>query len=405
MKILVIGSGGREHAVAWKLAQSLAKPTLFTAPGNPGTSSIGRNLLPTDSTPASFLAIAESVDADLTIVGPEAPLVAGVVDLFRSHNRAIIGPTSAAAQIEGSKVFCKSFLERHAIPTARARKFSSRAEAAPHLASLGFPVVLKTDGLAAGKGVIIVANQPEADAALAALPDAPLLLEEFLTGEEVSFIVYVKGGRAISLEATQDHKTIFDSDTGPNTGGMGAYCDGRILSTAQSAQIMDTIIEPTVAGMASDDVPYSGFLYAGLMMTASGPKVLEYNARLGDPETQVLMHRMDSDLLATLIDGTTPTWKPEPSVCVVLAAHGYPGKVRTGDVIEGLDSVQCPVFHAGTKLSDGSIVTAGGRVLGVTNRGANLSEAITNTYREARKIAFDGIQLRTDIGAKGLKRW
>ncbi|MEP7361754.1 MAG: phosphoribosylamine--glycine ligase [Acidobacteriota bacterium] len=405
MNILVLGSGGREHAITWKLAQSPANPTLFTAPGNPGTTTTGQNIALPDSTSHAFLAAAESTAADLTIVGPEAPLVAGVVDLFRSQNRAIIGPTAAAAQIEGSKVFCKSFLERHAIPTPRARKFASRTEAAPNLASLGFPVVLKTDGLAAGKGVIIVADQTEANAALAALPEAPLLLEEFLTGEEVSFIVYVKDGHAIPFEATQDHKTINDGDTGPNTGGMGAYCDGRIINAAQTAHIMDTIIEPTVAGMASDGAPYSGFLYAGLMITATGPKVLEYNARLGDPETQALMHRMDSDLLATLTDGATPTWKPEPSVCVVLAAHGYPGTVRTGDVIHGLDAAQCPVFHAGTRAKDGAIVTSGGRVLGVTNRGPNLADAMANTYREARKVTFDGVQLRTDIGAKGLKRW
>ena len=405
MNILVIGSGGREHAIAWKLAQSPAQPTVFTCPGNPGTVTVGKNLIPADTTPHSFLAAAQSIQADLTVVGPEVPLVAGVVDLFRSHSRAIIGPTAAAAQIEGSKVFCKSFLERHALPTARAHKFSSRNEAAPHLASLGFPVVLKTDGLAAGKGVIIVANQAEAESALSALPDAPMLLEEFLTGEEVSFIVYVKDGRAIPFEATQDHKTIHDGDTGPNTGGMGAYCDGRIIDAAQTALVMDTIIEPTVAGMAADGAPYSGFLYAGLMMTETGPKVLEYNARLGDPETQALMHRMDSDLLSTLVDGATPTWKPAPSVCVVLAAHGYPATVRTGDPIHGLNAPQCAVFHAGTKASGGAIVTAGGRVLGVTNRGANLSEAIANTYREARKITFEGMQLRTDIGAKGLKRW
>lgn len=405
MNILVLGSGGREHAIAWKLAQSTSKPAIYTAPGNPGTATIGLNLPLPEATPAAFLAAAEMIEAALTVVGPEAPLVAGVVDLFRAHNRAIVGPSAAAAQIEGSKVFCKSFLERHAIPTARALKFATRSDAASHLGSLGFPVVLKTDGLAAGKGVNIVANQAEAETALNTLPEAPLLLEEFLTGEEVSFIVYVHEGRAIPLEATQDHKTIFDGDTGPNTGGMGAYCDGRIINAGQIAHIMDTIIEPTVAGMASDGATYSGFLYAGLMMTPNGPKVLEYNARLGDPETQALMHHMDSDLLATLVEGATPAWRPEPSVCVVLAAHGYPATVRTGDAIHGLEAAQCPVFHAGTKSLKGGVVTSGGRVLGVTNRGADLQHAIANTYREARKIHFDGMQLRADIGAKGLKRW
>ena len=405
MNILVIGSGGREHAIAWKLALSPAKPNIYCAPGNPGTAGLGTNLTLPDSTPDAYLAAAESIQADLTVVGPERPLVDGVVDLFQSHGKLIIGPTASAARIEGSKVFCKSFFERHALPTAAARKFASRAEAQPHLASLGFPVVLKTDGLAAGKGVIIAANETEALAALQALPEAPLLLEEFLTGEEVSFIVYVKDGRAIPLEATQDHKTIHDGDQGPNTGGMGAYCDGRILNAQQTALIMDTVIEPTIAGMATDGHPYSGFLYAGLMMTSEGPKLLEYNARLGDPETQALMHRMDSDLLATLLDGATPTWNPDPSICVVLAAHGYPATPRTGDLIHGLGSTSCEVFHAGTKATPQGIVTAGGRVLGVTGRGPTLQAARANTYRELANVSFDGMQSRTDIGAKGLKRW
>ena len=405
MKVLILGSGGREHAIAWKLSQSSDRPTIHTAPGNPGTLIDGRNLPLPDLSPATFLAAAEIVQADLTVVGPEAPLVAGVVDLFQSHRRAIIGPTAAAARIEGSKVFCKSFLDRHNIPTARAGKYASRQEAALHLSFLGFPIVLKTDGLAAGKGVIIAANLNEATAALDSLPEAPLLLEEFLTGEEVSFIVYVQNGKAIPLEATQDHKTIFDGDTGPNTGGMGAYCDGRILTAQQTSVIMDTIIEPTVSGMSTDGAPYSGFLYAGLMMTSDGPKVLEYNARLGDPETQALLHRMDSDLLATLLDGATPVWKPAPSVCVVLAAHGYPGAIRTGDVITGLDHASCQVFHAGTVLRDGAVATSGGRVLGVTHSGPGLQQAIDNTYREVAKINFAGMQKRMDIGAKGLKRW
>ncbi|MCC6291160.1 MAG: phosphoribosylamine--glycine ligase [Bryobacterales bacterium] len=405
MKVLILGSGGREHAIAWKLSQSSARPEIHTAPGNPGTLTHGRNLPLPDLTPSSFLAAAESVQADLTVVGPEAPLVAGVVDIFQSHGRAIIGPSAAAARLEGSKVFCKSFLDRHHIPTARSHKYSSRQEAAPHLSSLGFPVVLKTDGLAAGKGVIIAASLTEATAALDSLPDAPLLIEEFLTGEEVSFIVYVRNGQAIPLEATQDHKTIFDGDTGPNTGGMGAYCDGRILTARQTSEIMDTIIEPTVSGMNAGGAPYSGFLYAGLMMTAAGPKVLEYNARLGDPETQALLHRMDSDLLATLLDGSTPTWKSAPSVCVVLASHGYPGPIRTGDAITGLDRAQCQVFHAGTALRNGALVTSGGRVLGVTHSGPSLHQAIHNAYHEVAHITFDGLQKRTDIGAKGLKRW
>lgn len=405
MKLLVLGAGGREHAIGWKLLQADPGRTVISSPGNPGCASLGPCYAPAEPTPAAYLALADRINPELTVVGPEAPLVAGVVDLFHSAGRPIIGPTKAAAQLEGSKVFTKSFLERHSIPTAKAMKCASRSEAAAALSAWTPPFVLKTDGLAAGKGVIIAHSTGQARDALRQLPEAPLLLEEFLTGEEVSFIAYIHSGRAIPLDASQDHKTIFDNDQGPNTGGMGAYCDGRILTAAQTQLIMDTIIEPTVHGMASEGAPYSGFLYAGLMLTEHGPKVLEYNVRLGDPETQALLHRMDSDLLATLIDGAVPTWRPEPSVCVVLAAHGYPGQVRTGDPITGLDRAACEVFHAGTKIGAAGPVTSGGRVLGVTNRGPTLQQAIQNTYREASRIHFNGLQMRTDIGAKGLKRW
>lgn len=405
MKLLVLGAGGREHAIVWKLLDADRQRTILSAPGNPGCATLGPCYAPPDVTPHAYLALADRLSPDLTIVGPEAPLVAGVVDLFRNAGHRIIGPTQSAAQLEGSKVFSKSFLERHAIPTAKAIKCASRSEAAAALASCPPPVVLKTDGLAAGKGVIIAYSNEHARAALRQLPEAPLLIEEFLTGEEVSFIAYVQDGRAIPLEASQDHKTIFDNDEGPNTGGMGAYCDGRILTPTQTQLVMDTIIEPTVRGMTTDGMPYSGFLYAGLMLTEAGPKVLEYNVRLGDPETQALLHRMDSDLLATLMDGAEPTWRAEPSVCVVLAAHGYPGQVRTGDPITGIENAACEVFHAGTRLGPAGLVTAGGRVLGVTNRGATLQQAIENTYRAASRIHFDGLQMRSDIGAKGLKRW
>jgi len=405
MKILILGSGGREHALAWKLSHADSNRVVICAPGNPGCAQIGPCYTPADSSPAAILNLAERLGVDVTVVGPEAPLVAGVVDHFTSHGQTIIGPTRAAAQLEGSKLFTKAFLERHAIPTAKAVKCASRPEAADALHSFPAPLVLKTDGLAAGKGVIIAQTSAEARAGLATLPEAPLLVEEFLVGEEVSFIAYVRNGRAIPLAPSQDHKTIYDGDQGPNTGGMGAYCDSRILTPAQTQEVLDTIIEPTVRGMEREGNPYSGFLYAGLMMTADGPRVLEYNARLGDPETQAILHKMVSDFLATLIDGTEPKWRAEPSVCIVLAAHGYPGTVRTGDPIAGLDAVQCEVFHAGTKNAGGQIATNGGRVFGVTNRGATLAEAIANTYREAHKIHFDGMQMRSDIGAKGLKRW
>jgi phosphoribosylamine--glycine ligase len=405
MKVLIVGSGGREHALAWKLAQSPAVTRVYASPGNPGTALAGENI-PSQSRPSDFLAAAEAVDADITVVGPEAPLVSGVVDLFRSRGKRIVGPTAAAAQLEGSKVFSKRFMIAAGVPTAKALTLSSRAEVRGALGGFGFPLVIKFDGLAAGKGVVIAADESEALAALDSLPEGSYVLEEFLTGEEVSFIVYVhENGAIVPLEATQDHKTIFDNDQGPNTGGMGAYCDGRILTAQQAAKIMDTVIEPTVDAMKRAGTPFSGFLYAGLMMTAAGPKVLEFNTRLGDPETQALMHRTDSDFLATLVDAEPMRWKADPSVCVVLAAHGYPGTPRTGDVIHGLPGQGGVVFHAGTKQTPEGIVTAGGRVLGVTSSGRTLREAIANTYAAAATVQFEGMQFRKDIGKKGLRRW
>jgi phosphoribosylamine--glycine ligase len=405
MKVLVIGSGGREHALAWKLKQSPAVREVCAAPGNPGVAALGRCIQPVDSTPKAYLDIAEAIDADLTVVGPEAPLVGGVVDAFRRAGRRIIGPTSAAAKLEGSKVFSKHFMIRHGIPTARAVAAATRTEAREALRGFSYPVVLKYDGLAAGKGVIIAGSESEAEQGLARLPSGAIVVEEFLEGEEVSFIAVVAGAAIIPLEATQDHKAIFDGDRGPNTGGMGAYCDGRILTAAQVSSIMERIIEPAVAGLKSDGAPFSGFLYAGLMMTAEGPKVLEYNVRMGDPETQPLMHRLEGDLLAVLLGEAQPRWKDDPSVCVVLAAHGYPGVVRTGDLIEGVDSCPATVFHAGTRLTERGLETAGGRVLGVTASGPTLEAAINNTYDAVRRIHFEGMQFRSDIGRKGLKRW
>lgn len=405
MKVLVIGSGGREHALAWKLKQSPAVREVCAAPGNPGVATLGHCIQPMDSTPKAYLDIAEAIDADLTVVGPEAPLVGGVVDAFRRAGRRIVGPTSAAAKLEGSKVFSKHFMIRHGIPTARAVAAATSREAREVLRRFSYPVVLKYDGLAAGKGVIIARSESEAEQGLARLPSGAIVVEEFLEGEEVSFIAVVAGAAIIPLEATQDHKAIFDGDRGPNTGGMGAYCDGRILTAAQVSSIMERIIEPAVAGMKSDGAPFSGFLYAGLMMTAEGPKVLEYNVRMGDPETQPLMHRLDGDLLAVLLGEAQPRWKDDPSVCVVLAAHGYPGVVRTGDLIEGVDSCPATVFHAGTRVTGRGLETAGGRVLGVTASGPTLEAAINNTYDAVRHIRFEGMQFRSDIGQKGLKRW
>jgi phosphoribosylamine---glycine ligase len=410
VKILVIGSGGREHALCWKIAQSEKISKLFAAPGNPGIAQIAECLSTTD-----YLAAAESVDADLTVVGPEAPLAAGVVDQFRAKGRAIVGPTAAAARLEASKAFAKDFMTRAGIPTARFCCVSSIEQAKQSLADFDFPVVLKADGLAAGKGVIIAQSKSEAEHAISQLLTAgsTLVIEEFLSGEEVSFIVLSDGVNILPLEPTQDHKTVHDGDEGPNTGGMGAYCDGRILGDFQKAMVMAQVIRPAIAQMRAEGSPFSGFLYAGLMMTALGPKVLEFNARLGDPETQALMHRMESDFVEPLfaaahgsLDETELRWRNDPSVCVVLAAAGYPGSLRMGDAITGIDRVQnAAVFHAGTKLADHVLQTSGGRVLGVTASGEDLAGAIRLTYEEAGKIHFEGMHYRRDIGQKGLKRW
>lgn len=410
MRILVIGSGGREHALCWKIDQSPKTTALYAVPGNPGIAQVATCLATTD-----YLAAAESVDADLTVVGPEGPLAAGIVDQFRAKGRMIVGPTASAACLETSKAFAKEFMMRAGIPTARFATVSSAEEAHAALHEFDFPVVLKADGLAAGKGVIIANSPSEANLAITQLLAAGsrLVIEEFLAGEEVSFIVLSDGVNILPLEPSQDHKAVYDGDSGPNTGGMGAYCDGRILDEFHQSQIMAQIIRPAVDHMRAEGRMFTGFLYAGLMMTPQGPKVLEFNARLGDPETQVLMHRMESDFVGPLFAAAHGTlnqdelrWRHEPSVCVVLAAAGYPGAVRTGDVITGLDRIEhAAAFHAGTKLMDNVLLTASGRVLGITARGATLPDAIRNTYEQVQRVHFDGMHYRTDIGRKGLKRW
>jgi phosphoribosylamine---glycine ligase len=408
MRILVVGSGGREHALCWKLAQSPKTSALYAAPGNPGIAQVATCLATTD-----YLAAADSIDADLTVVGPETPLAAGIVDQFRAKGLRIVGPTAEAARLESSKTFAKELMLRAGIPTARFAAVTSADEARDALLEFDLPVVIKADGLAAGKGVIIAHTYQESHRAIEHLGAASLVIEEFLVGEEVSFIVLSDGVNVLALEPAQDHKTVNDGDTGPNTGGMGAYCDGRILSEFQQALVMAQVIRPAIAQMRSEGVPFTGFLYAGLMMTAQGPKVVEFNARLGDPETQALMHRMASDFVEPLfaaahgaLDETPLDWKAEPSVCVVLAAAGYPGSVRTGDAITGLDQVrESTVFYAGAKLDSNVLVTSGGRVLGVTASGATLDLAIANTYDDVRKVRFDGMHYRRDIGQKGLKRW
>jgi phosphoribosylamine---glycine ligase len=410
MKILVVGSGGREHALCWKLAQSPKTSALYAAPGNPGIAQVATCISTTD-----YLAAAESMDADLTVVGPETPLAAGIVDQFRTKGRRIVGPTAAAARLEASKSFAKELMLRAGIPTARFATATDAEEARDALLEFDLPVVIKADGLAAGKGVIIANTHEEARRAIDQLMTigGSLVIEEFLAGEEVSFIVLSDGVNVLALEPTQDHKTVLDGDQGPNTGGMGAYCDGRILDPFRQELVMAQVIRPAIAQMRADGTPFTGFLYAGLMMTAQGPKVVEFNARLGDPETQALMHRMASDFVEPLfaaahgsLDETPLEWKADPSVCVVLAAAGYPGAVRTGDAIAGLDQVhEATVFHAGTKLDRNVLITSGGRVLGVTASGATLDLAMNNAYADVRKIHFDGIHYRKDIGKKGLKRW
>lgn len=378
---------------------------------------LGECISPPGNTPDAYLAVAAECGIDLTVVGPEAPLVSGISDAFLSAGRKILGPSRAAAQLEASKQFAKQVMVEAGIPTARYRATNSIDEARAALAEFDYPLVLKADGLAAGKGVIIVQSRDEAQQALSILGGLgpKILIEEFLVGEEASFIALCDGHRALALEASQDHKTIFDGDTGPNTGGMGAYCDGRVLTPDQTRQVLDAVIQPALAHMRHLGAPFTGFLYAGLMMTASGPKVLEFNVRLGDPETQSLLHRIRGGFAESLmaaasgdLTGAAFDWNPNPSVCVVMAAAGYPEKPRTGDAIEGIAAAEqtgAVVFQAGTKLVGNSLQTAGGRVLGVTSSGETLQAAIDNAYAAVREIRFDGMQYRKDIGAKGLKRW
>jgi phosphoribosylamine--glycine ligase len=411
MNILVIGSGGREHAITWRLAQSPQVSGLHAAPGNPGIAQVAECHSATRV--EDYLALAAALDIDLTVVGPEAPLVSGVVDVFRAAGRAIVGPTASAARLEGSKSFSKDFMIRAGIPTARYTTVTTLEEARRALDQFSLPVVLKADGLAAGKGVVIAQSRAEAKAALPGLLGDRLVIEEFLQGEEVSFIVLSDGKNVLPLQPSQDHKAAYENDQGPNTGGMGAYCDGAILTRAQTDEILRTVIEPAVERMAAEDNPFTGFLYAGLMMTSAGPKVLEFNARLGDPETQALMHRMTSDFVPALhaaatggLAGASLDWSPDPSVCVVLAAHGYPGQVRSGDVIDGIDAAEstgATVFHAGTKQGQQGLMTSGGRVLGVTASGADLRSAIDRAYEAVSHVHFDGMHYRKDIGAKGLR--
>ena len=425
MNVLIVGGGGREHAIAWKVAQSPLVRKVFVAPGNAGTDlEPGIENVPIeadDVVALRYFALEHGVA--LTIVGPEAPLVDGIVDEFRAAGLKCFGPSRAAAQLEGSKTFCKDFLSRHGIPTATYATFNEVAPAADYIAKMGVPIVVKADGLAAGKGVVIAQTQAEA---LAAVKDmlignafgeagARVVIEEFLEGEEASFIVMADGIHALALATSQDHKARDEGDTGPNTGGMGAYSPAPVVTAEIHAQVMREVIMPTLNGMAKDGIPYTGFLYAGLMIGKDNvPKVLEYNCRFGDPETQPIIMRLNSDLVGlclAAIDGTLDQaqaeWNPQPALGVVMAADGYPGQYRKGDAISGLpenETANAKVFHAGTRYHDGQIVTSGGRVLCACALGGTVAEAQRKAYEIADKIHWDGVYYRRDIGHKAIER-
>ncbi|MFM8245839.1 MAG: phosphoribosylamine--glycine ligase [Burkholderiaceae bacterium] len=422
MKILVVGSGGREHALAWKLAQSKRIQIVMVAPGNGGTALDPRlkNISITD--PKQLADFAEQENIALTVVGPEAPLAAGIVDLFRERGLKIFGPSQRAAQLEASKDFAKAFMQRHGIPTAKYQTFTDVSAAHQYVDQQGAPIVIKADGLAAGKGVVVALTLDEAHQAIDMMlsdnrlgdAGARVVIEEFLEGEEASFIVMVDGHNILPLATSQDHKRLLDHDQGPNTGGMGAYSPAPIISPQLHARVMREIIQPTVQGMAKDGEPYTGFLYAGLMIDAQGnPKTLEFNCRLGDPETQPIMARLKTDLVTVIehaVNGTLKEieldWDRRTALGVVLAAAGYPDSPRKGDTIVGIpeESDDSLTFHAGTALDGSTLKTTGGRVLCVVGLGDSVRVAQKHAYEAFEKIRFDGMQFRQDIGWRALKR-
>ena len=425
MKILIIGSGGREHALAWKLAQSPRVSEVIVAPGNAGTATEAkcRNVAVKVTDIDGLLKLAQDEAVAVTVVGPEVPLVAGVVDKFREVGLRIFGPTAAAAQLEGSKAFAKDFLKRHGIPTAFYEVHTDVDAALAYLREKGAPIVVKADGLAAGKGVIVAMTLDEAEAAVRDMlsgnafgdAGARVVIEEFLDGEEASFISMVDGRTALPMATSQDHKRVGDGDTGPNTGGMGAYSPAPVVTPEVHARVMREVVTPTVQGMIADGMPFTGFLYAGLMIDQAGaPKVIEFNVRFGDPETQPVMLRLQSDLIDLVeaaIDGklheTEAQWDPRPSLGVVMAAEGYPDTPRTGDVINSWDAPDVDdtkVFHAGTRLENGSVVTAGGRVLCVCALGDSVADAQRKAYAELAGISWKGEFHRHDIGWRAIER-
>ena len=425
MKVLIIGGGGREHALAWKVAQAEQVETVFVAPGNAGTAREAKleNVALDVLDQPALLAFAQDNSIDLTIVGPEAPLVEGLVDTFQENGLKCFGPSKAAAQLEGSKAFTKDFLARQNIPTGAYGNFTDMDEALTYVREQGAPIVIKADGLAAGKGVIVAMTLQEAEDAVRDMLDGNkfgdaghrVVVEEFLEGEEASFIVMVDGKNVLPMATSQDHKRVGDGDTGPNTGGMGAYSPAPVVTDAVYQRIMDEVITPTVEGMAAEGMPYTGFLYAGLMISPQGaPKVIEYNCRFGDPETQPILMRLQSDLAGLCLaaldgkrDQTDIQWDPRPTLGVVMAAGGYPDSYNKGDVIDGLDQADSDtvkVFHAGTAEKDGQVVTSGGRVLCVTGVGDTVGEAQANAYEGVKQITWRDAQYRSDIGYRAVAR-
>lgn len=423
MKILMVGQGGREHSLLWKLAQSPRKPLLYAAPGNAGMAQIATciNIGATDL--ATLVDFASQERIDLTLVGPELPMTLGIVDLFEARGLKIFGARRDAAMIEGSKSFAKNLMRKYKIPTAEYEIFTDPPKAREYLEKVGAPIVVKADGLAAGKGAIVCPTLEAAHEAITTIMEerafgdagAQVVIEEYLIGEEASFLAFTDGKTVLPMASSQDHKPIFDNDHGPNTGGMGAYSPAPVVTDDVHQKIMDRVMLPAVQGMAAEGHPYKGVLYAGLMIKDGEPKTLEFNARFGDPEAQPLVARMASDLIPVLeavieerLHETTLEWRPEPTVCVVMASGGYPGPYDKGKVISGLDEAAgvpgVVVFHAGTALKNGKVVTDGGRVLNVTGIGKDIREAIATAYQGVKKIYWEGVHYRNDIGKKALDR-
>ena len=421
--VLLVGGGGREHALAWKLAQSPGLGRMVAAPGNPGIAAHARCVPIKDTAIDQIVALAQQERPDLVVVGPETPLALGLADRLRAVGLAVFGGSAAAARLESSKAFAKDLMARHRIPTARFGTFRDAAAARRYCRELGAPLVVKADGLAAGKGVVVCQSLEEADRAVAQCLEArafgdsglTVVIEEFLVGEEASFFALSDGTGVLPLVAAQDHKTVHDGDRGPNTGGMGAYSPAPVMDAGMQERVMREIVRPTIAAMMWEGAPYTGVLFVGLMITREGPKVIEFNCRFGDPECQAILPRLEDDLLALLLATATgkglPTalaFSPQSSVCVVMTSAGYPGAYETGRAITGVEAAAglpgVNVFHAGTALADGALVTAGGRVLGVQAVGADVSTAIRTAYAAVERIRFDGAHYRRDIGHHALRR-